>query len=165
MKNSIFKGLALTAMTIVMMGLVSCGDKDEPAIYGFQYDGKAVAADATVYFTPTTTQVRDDWAVAEFMMENLTDANLETVMKVEVVSGPTELNALTICFGETCRIGTCPWTSDPFTLVPGVNTEVPVHLEYAPSVINGTSVYRITIGKGAALENPQVMYIDITGNA
>lgn len=163
MKN-VFKYLALVAMGFALTGLVACNDKEKAEdLYAFQYDGKTVDADATVYFTPTTAQVRDNWAVVDFLMENTSDANLETCMKVERVSGPAALDALTICFGETCKIGTCPWTSEAFTLVPGVNTDIPVHLEYEPGIIDGPSVYRITIGKGSALESPRAMYLDITG--
>ncbi|MBQ8704178.1 MAG: hypothetical protein IJ524_07375 [Bacteroidales bacterium] len=163
MKN-IFKYLAAVAIGFALTGLVACGGKEKTEdLYAFRYDGQTVDADATVYFTPTADQVRANWAIVEFLMENKSDANQETYMKVERVSGPEAMDDLTICFGETCNSGTCPWTSKAFTLVPGVNTEIPVDLEYEPRIIDGPSVYRITIGKGSALENPRVMYIDITG--
>ena len=162
MKN-IIKTLALVAMTITLATLTACGEKTEQDLYAFHFDGAVVSADATVMFTPTSDQVRNDWAEVEFLMENKTDANLETVMKVERVSGSEALDELTICFGESCKTGTCPWTSDAFTLVPGVNDNMKVLLEYKPSNITGTSVYRITIGKGTKMESPRVMLLDITG--
>lgn len=174
MKN-ILKPLAVAVMAVVMTGLTSCGEKTEvpgepsvsettqSALYAFQYNGETVAAGATVYYTPTPQQVSNDQAMVDFYMVNRTDENLETVMKVERVSGPEELDNLEICYDGMCRNFQCPWNSDPMTLVPGVNEDLKMTIDYLPSVIDRKSVYRITIGKGTAMEEPQVMYLDITG--
>lgn len=167
MKN-MFKYLAAMAMGVALMGMVACTDpevvEENLDIYAFQFNDQTVADGATVYFTPSISQVGNDWAQVYFYMENKSDANVETVMKVERMSGSAELDNLSICFGETCKAGTCPWTSDAFTLVPGLNRDLPVIIDYSPSVISGTSVYRITIGQGAELKNSRVMLLDITGN-
>ena len=162
MKN-IFKYLAIAAMGIALMGMVACKEKPEADLYAFHYNGESVEDGATVYFIPSFQQTANNWASVEFFMENKTEGNLETVMKVERVSGPAALDNLSICYGETCKTGICPWTSDPFTLVPGINTNMKVVLDYTPSIITEPSVYRITIGKGTAMESPRVMLIDITG--
>ena len=165
MKN-IFKYVAALAMCVTLAGLVACGEETGTSrdVFAFQYDGQSVADGATVYFTPTRQEVNSDWAKVSFYLENKTDANVQTVMKVERLSGPAELDNLSICFGETCKTGTCPWTSDAFSLVPGVNSDMPILIEYTPSVINNaTSVYRITVGEGSAMDNPRVLLIDITG--
>ena len=171
MKN-IFKTLAMAAMSIVMVGLVACDPEPDPtpvtppattqsALYAFQFDGQTVAAGDTILYNPTKTQIDADLAQVHFYMVNKTDEELSTVMKVELVSGPAELNMLEICYDDNCRNYSCPWTSEPFTLVPGVNTDMRMTIDYAPSVINGTSIYRITIGKGSAMEEPQVMFLNM----
>ena len=173
MKNT-FKYLAALAMSIALTGLTACDPEPTPdptpdpttesSLYAFQYDGQIVAAGGTIYYTPTLQQVNNDQAMVDFFMVNKTEENLPTVMKVEVVSGPEALNDLEICYDGLCRNYTCPWTSGELILVPGVNTDLKMTLDYHPSDINGiTSVYRITIGKGANMEQPQVMYLDITG--
>ena len=175
MKN-IIKYLAVAAISVALTGMVGCDkpETEEPennqqaenvesALYAFQYNGEIVAAGATVYYTATSQQVSNDQAMVDFYMVNKTDGNLETVMKVERVSGPEELDNLEICYDGLCRNFTCPWTSAPMTLVPGVNEDLKMTIDYAPSVIDSKSVYRITIGKGSAMEQPQVMYLDITG--
>ena len=160
--KSIFKYLAIAAMSIVLTGLVACGEKNEKDYYAFQYDGQTVAAGATVEYVPTSTEIRNDWASIEFFLENKTDGDLPTVMTVKRVDGPAAFDALSICYGETCKTGTCPWTSDAFTLVPGVNQNLKVTIDYGPSSATEPGVYEITIGKGSSLEGAQVMYLKMT---
>ena len=172
MKN-IFKTLAIAAMSIAMVSLVACDPKPDPdptpasdptvasSLYAFQYDNQTVAPGDTIQFHPNRNQINNDMAQVDFYMVNKTEQELLTVMKVELVSGPAELNLLEICYSDNCRTYPCPWTSDTFTLVPGVNTDMKMTIDYAPSVINGESIYRITIGKGAAMEEPQVMFLSM----
>ena len=178
MKN-VFKYLAAMVMGFALTGMVSCGDDPEPeptqdptpnnvdptvqsGSYVFHYMDRDLEPGQTVYYYPTQEQAQNKWAEVVFYIENKTDANLETVMKVERISGPEAFDDMTICFGESCKNGTCPWTSAAFSLVPGVNDEMPIKVEYDTRNAAEPGVYQITVGKGAAMADPQVMYLWMT---
>lgn len=181
MKN-IFKYLAVMAMGVALTGQVSCGDDPEPepdnnnngspvvvdptvqsGSYKFHYLDRDLQPGQTVYYYPTQEEADNEWADVDFYIENLTGSNLETVMKVERIGGPEAFDALTICFDEICKNGTCPWTSDAFTVEPGVNDNLTIKVEYNPRSATEPGVYQITIGKGASLADPQVMFLSMSG--
>lgn len=176
MKN-IFKYLAVMAMSVAMMGLTACSDPDpdpepqpdpntESTSFAFNYQGRTLEAGQTVYYYPTMSEVSNDWATVHLMMENRTDGNLDTYIKVELASGPETFNDLSICFGETCKTGTCPWNYGPIVLTPGVNTNMEVLVDYMPSkAADAPGVYRITIGKGESMADPQTMFLSMAGQA
>ena len=158
------------------MSLNSCGpdDPEEPtkpeqpevsqsSTYSFQYMNRTLEAGQTVYFHPDAEQLADDFAEVDFYMMNLTDQNQQTVMKVEHISGPASFGRIMLCLGE-CNQYICPWTSDVFTLTPGVNSNMKVAIEYSPSQATTDAVYRVTIGKGTAMEDPQVMLLNLSSN-
>lgn len=169
MKN-IFKHVAMVAMSIALVGLTACEDPEpEPenpttasTTYAFHYQGNALEQGQTVAYHPTLTETANDWATVHILMENKTSSNQETYMKVELSDGPDAFNALSICFGSTCKTGTCPWTYGPLSLVPGVNSELEVMIDYMPSIATTPGVYKITIGKGEKMEDPQVMYLNMS---
>lgn len=163
MKN-IFKYVAVAAISIAMMGLVSCKKDDsttESATYAYVYQDQTVKANETIVFHPSQQEIRDDFATVEFLIENKTSEELSSVMKVEKVEGPEALNDLMICYGSTCKNGPCPWVSDPFMLVPGINQNMVIKLDYFPSQVTSKTVYRITIGKGTSISDPQVMLLNV----
>jgi hypothetical protein len=174
MKN-IFKYLAVTVISIATLGLTACDPEPTPGpdnpttestSYAFHYQNRALEQNQTIYYYPTAQEVANNWATVHLFMENKTDVALETYMKVEVENGPESFNNLSICFGETCKTGTCPWKYGPINLTPGVNTNMEVLLDYLPSnAAEANGVYRITIGKGADLEDPQVMFLSMSSQA
>lgn len=170
--KSIFKYLAVVAISLATFSMVACKDDPveptpdettESTSYAFQYQDTTPAAGATVDFTPNMQQSELDWAGVDFYMVNKTSENLETVMKVERVSGPASFDNLSICYGESCKTGTCPYTSNVMTLEPGVNTNLRITIDYAPSAVTEETIYRITIGKGTSLQDPQVLKIKLHG--
>ena len=171
MKN-IFKYLATAAMCISLTGLVGCEPEQvepsntpdptvESALFAFQYDGQVMKAGDTIQYHPSMNQTAIDQASVDFFLINKTEEELSSVMKVELMAGATALNSLQICYADNCRVYTCPWTSDPITLVPGVNTDMKITIDYRPTDITTQSIYRVTIGKGTAMEEPQVMYLNM----
>lgn len=175
MKN-IFKYMAVVAFSVVTLSLIGCdNNKPEPepspepnpatpsSTYAFIYQGRTLEAGQTVYVYPTESELANDWVTIHFMMENKTESNSEAYIKVERTDGPEGFDNLTICFGTTCKTGVCPWTYGPLNLVPGINTDLEVSLDYIPSIATTPGVYRITIGKGEAMEDPQVMYLSMSG--
>ena len=165
MKN-MFKYLAVMAISVSLVGLVAC--EPEPTTpedaYSFQYMGSTLEPNQTVTYSPSMIDIAPDWATTtDFFVVNNTDADLQSVLKVEKVSGSAEADVVMFCFGEECRSATCPWTSEPLTIVPGVNENLPLHVQYAPSSINVETVYRITIGKGTAMESPRSVLLKLGG--
>ncbi len=170
MKN-IFKYLATMAMCVALTGLVACDPEPDPeptpdtytesATYGIIYDDAHVAAGEILTIHPTLGEIDNDFVSIELLPENKTDNSLETKMKVELLEGPDVMKDIMICYGETCKNPTCPWTSDAFTLEPGVNYNMLVKFDYAPSKVTSKTTYRLTLGKGASLDDPQVILINV----
>lgn len=170
MKN-IFKYLALTAMCVAMTGMAACEPDPDPdptpdtytesATYGIIYEGSNVAAGEILAIHPSASEITLDFASIELLPENKTGNNLETKLKVELLEGPDAMKDIMICYGETCKNPTCPWTSDAFTLAPGVNNDMLIKFDYSPSKVTSKTTYRMTIGKGESLEDPQVILINV----
>lgn len=159
MKN-IFKNLAVVAMGIAMIGFVSC-KKETVVTYAIHHNGSEVVDGQTLTYTASGDEIRNDFASVDMLLENKTDGNLETCIKIEKVEGPSALNDIMICYGETCKTGSCPWMSDPFTLVPGINQDMLVKFEYSPSQVTEKTTYRFIVGKGKSMDNPHEILINI----
>ena len=177
--KSIFKTLALMAMSIAMVGLVACDPEPDPepdttpsvdptvasTTYAFNYQNRSLEPGQTVYFYPTAQEENNDWATVRFFIENKTSDNVDAYIKIEKVEGPDAMNDLSVCFGETCKTGTCPWKYGPISLAPGVNNDLPILFDYSPSKVGNKTVYMIMIGTGENLLDPQVMYLDVAAHA
>ena len=170
MKN-IFKTMSMIAISTAMFALSACGG-DEPTpdnnetynesgSYAILYNGSAVAAGETLTFHPSASEIDFDWATIHLLPENKTGNALSTVMKVELAEGPDAMKDLSICYGETCKTGVAPWTSDPFTLEPGVNQNMEILFDYTPSKVTAKTTFKLTMGKGTAMEDPQVIFINV----
>lgn len=162
MKN-ILKTLALIVMSTAMIGFASCEkNTDDTPAYAIHYNGAAMAADATIDIQPNLIETQNDFASIDLLLENKTSDNLSTCIKVEMLEGPDAMKDLMICYGTTCKNPTCPWTSDAFTLTPGVNENMAIKFDYAPSKVTTKTVYRMTVGKAGSLDNSQTLLISIT---
>ena len=164
------KTTIIAAISVAMLAFVSCTEKEqnvtpdektESTTYAILYDGSAVAASSTINYRPTLSETTNDFASVDLLLENKTNANQQTCLKIERTEGPDAMNRIMICYGETCKEGNCPWMSDAFTLVPGINSDMLVKFEYAPSQVTSQTTYRLTVGKGETLSDPQVIYINV----
>ena len=163
-----FRIMLAAMLGLSMLAFTACKEKeedtpDQPSTsYSFIYDGQAVEYGASISHAATFEEVNMDFAHVHLLFENKTSDNLETCLKIELVEGPAEMNDIMICFGEECKNGTCTWTSSPFTLKPGVNSDMLVDFEYFPSRVTSKTTYRFTLGKGTALADPQVMLVTVS---
>lgn len=175
-----FYQVALIALMGIAMGFVGCGkenggdnngnqqsqeelEEQGSPNYLFHYLGRALEPEQTIYFYPDTEEVENDWATVEFTIENTTDAALSSVLKVELVQGDPSFEQLSICYGTTCKTGMCPWVSDAFTLQPGINDDMVIKIDYHPLSVQGTTIYKVTVGTGSKRSNPQRMFIELKG--
>ncbi len=161
MKN-ILKTLAFMVIGLAMTSIVACekDDTDTPS-YAIHYNGAVVADGETIVYNPGLNEINMDWATIELLPENKTSNTLETVMKIELVEGPADMNDLSICYGETCKTGVAPWTSDPFNLTAGLNQNMLIKFDYTPSKVTEKTTYRLTLGNGSSMKNPYVVYINV----
>lgn len=171
--KKMFNYLATMAMCVALTGLMACNDDPEPTpepepnpytesnTYAINYNNSAIAAGTTLEYHPTSSQIEMDFATIELIPVNKTDGNLATVLKVEKIEGPETMDDIMICYGETCKNPHCPWVSDPFTLVPGENNQMLIKFDYTPSMVTSKTTYRMTMGKGATLDDPQVILINV----
>lgn len=178
MKN-VFRIMLAAAMSVAMLALVACdpekpdpeqnnpsGDSyTESTSYGIIIDGQNVAAGATINHVPSATETENDFASVDMLINNKTNDDLPTCLKVELLEGPDAMERFMMCYGPTCKEGHCPWTSDVFTLVPGINEDMLIKFEYYPSSVTSKTVYRITVGKGTKLSDPQVILINAKAGA
>ena len=170
------KNLMALATMAATLGMVSCTEKEnvntetpsnsDEVLYVFHYQGRTLEPGQTVYFYPTAEDIQDDWSTTtDIFIENTSDADLQSVLKLEKVSGNDAADEVLFCFGEQCRSAACPWTSETLTITPGINENLPLHVQYTPSEVEGTTVYRITVGKGSSLSNSQTMLLSLSGQA
>ena len=168
MKN-IFKYMAVMAISIVGLSLTACEPEPEPeptpepvtyeesTAYAIYYEGQALTAGQTITITPTEAQIGLDDVEADLNMYNKTDNTLNTCFKVELVEGPESMGKdVPVCYG-VCQMQQLPYTHAPISLAPGLDSR-PVQLHVYMSMHEGinTGTYRITVGEGTELANPQV---------
>lgn len=165
MKKTIRIMLA-AAIGMAMLAFAACKDKPEEndtitesSTYAILYNGEAIAAGATIDYHPSLTETENDFAAIDILFENKTAENQATAIKVEKVEGPAGMDNLMICYGATCNEFPIPWTSDVTTMAPGVDHTNEFKVEYAPSQVTSKTTFRLTIGKTAALTDPQVVFL------
>jgi len=119
-----------------------------------------VAAGATVEYTLTQQEIDNDDSDAEFFVKNKTNATVQRVFKVELADGPATMGIdAPICYG-VCEPHNLPYTSNAVDLASGTD-EKPIQIHLYPTFHGNahTGTYKITVGKGAGLEDPQVFFL------
>lgn len=138
--------------------------QDTTPAYAFVYQGRTLAAGDTIFYYPTAEEAADtiDQAVVMFYINNLTAAAQQTRMKVTMEEGSLAMGTyIEVCFGSSCTGGPSPWTSDPFNVASGVNSDLPIKLDYRPSLVTERTTFKVTIGQGTDLARSQSMYINV----
>ena len=148
-------------------GFASCGDdtKDNPdpqpgqtyeesASYSILFNGNAVAAGSTVE--------SEEGFKVDLLLANKTDGALGTRFKVEKVSGPDAMNKIGVCI-DVCTDQNCPYTSPNLNIAAGGQQYISIEYlsERATSM---TATYKLTVGEGLALNNPQVIFVKLNVN-
>lgn len=141
-------------------GFASCGDDtkdnndqiyEESASYSILFNGNAVAAGSTV-------ESAEGFKV-DLYLANKTDGELDTRFKVEKVSGPDAMNTIGVCI-DVCTQQRCPYTSKSITIPAGGRQLI--SLEYMSESSDMTATYKLTVGEGASLNNPQVVFVKLS---
>jgi hypothetical protein len=164
------KTMKFLLAAFVMMATVSltgCNKDDEnsgetyPAStsYAVHYQGQALAPGQKVVYNITDADKETDEATVDFYIKNLTQESLQTRFKVELEDGPESMKDLPVCYGQ-CKPVTCPYTWNVFTLVPGLDQQA-LEIHCYPSMHDAGSqgTYKITVGKGGDMEDPQVFFL------
>ena len=165
------KFLMAATVLFAAMNLTACNKDDEKteptpnpgeasAKYEIMYLGRTLEPGQVIYCNLTDEQRANDDAEVDVYMKNITDATLNTHFRVELADGPETMNEVPVCYGE-CLIQQCPYTSEAIQLAPGIDTK-PLQLHVYPSQHgrSGSGSYRITVGEGSSLANPQVFYVN-----
>lgn len=165
------KNFNLVMTAFIMMAtvsLVSCGKEEneennnnpntQSTVFAFLYNGSTLEAGATVELLPTMTETQNDFAQALFVVENMTDAEVQACIKVECVKG-SGAHEIELCYDNNCRNVQVGKVTAPFTIYPGQPQTNEIIYDYSPSSINGTIVYKLTIGEGSKMKNPQVVFL------
>ncbi len=140
---------------------------EESTTYSILYGESAITAGDTVYYNITTMDMGNDFVKIDFHIENKTSETVSTVLKVERKDGVQSMNTLDICTPERCFSNqTCPYTSVPFSVTPGIDIYGPFSLEFTPSLYgpDAWAVYRVTLGKGTELADPEVIFVNVNLN-
>jgi len=162
--------MKLLMAAFVMMAtvsFVSCNkDKDEESenyqastSYAVHYQNSVLEPGQTVVHRVTDIERGAGEALEAFFLENKSDVALQTRYKVELVEGPATMKDVPVCYGE-CRVVTCPYQSEIFSLAPGVdNNEFSIHCypDFHEAGVLGT--YKITVGKTGSMDDPQVFFV------
>lgn len=138
------------------------GEYTESTTYAVTLNGNAVAAGATVEATG------DRRNVADLVIVNKTSEEVETYFTVEFVEGPAAMRTFGACYGAHCFSDLQNIYSSPAIPMAG-NGSQDIAIEYMGDA-TGTATYRLTVGKGEDLENPdpsdledpQVIFVKLT---
>ena len=137
-------------------------DYEESTSYAIYYEGEKVLAGHTVVYNLTDEHRDLDYVSIDFVPENLTGGVAMTVVGIEMVEGPNSMKSISFC-ADLCRDVTCPYTSNPYQLGPGMNSITPISYHCSPSQ-KGTGItarYKLTVGKGENIEDPQVFFLRV----
>jgi hypothetical protein len=161
------KFLMAGIMMSAMVGFISCSkdeEKEETTIeestsYAIYYEGQALTAGQTIVVSPTADLSENPDVAADLFMYNKTSNTLNTCFKVELVDGPASMNEAPVCYG-VCQSQQLPYTHEPISLAPGMDPKpIQVHVYMGLHEGAHTGTYRITVGEGTSLANPQVCNI------
>lgn len=161
------KILMAAFVMIATMGVASCnkdtGDERESTRYAFIYKGDTVDPGETIRHTPSQSERQNDLATVEILIKNKTDNELNSKILLEKLDGPVAMDTLVIHIGQsTSNIkGNWPWKSDNIALAPGVNNNKAIKIDYHPSGVTATTRYRLAVGEGGNVSDPEVLFIEI----
>ena len=170
--KKISKYLMAAVLMMASVSLVACSKDDDnktneetfeaSGSYVIHYMNRTLEPGQTVYHNVTEAERAADEAMDDFYIENLRDVSLGTRFKVELVSGPSSMNEVPVCYGQ-CQPVVCPYTSDLFYLAHGVDSHA-LEIHCYPSFHEAGSVgtYRMTVGVGEALDDPQVFFLQFS---
>ena len=164
--------MKLFLAAFVMMATVTftaCGDKDNDpeeqsyqasATFDILYSGQAVAAGATVEYALTAEEVSFDDCEVSLYVKNKSNATVQRVFKVELSDGPSSMANAPICYGQ-CTEHQLPYTSEAVAIAAGTTDSKPIQIHLYPSQHGDahSGTYKVTVGKGANLEDPQVCFV------
>lgn len=167
---------ALLATTLV--ALSACGKEKEEvkptpdttpdentAAFVLYHEGAAVNTNDTVKYTLNATDYELDNVRIDFVLENQSEQPMQVAAKIERIAGARSMdNLFGFCTTERCYSDvTCPYTSAPFAVAPGMNSTTPIAVDFMPSAHNAGvwATYRMTIGKGANLSDPLVFFLHV----
>ncbi len=172
--------LAAAFALAMLFSFTACGDKDndtdkpaptpdvhEPwqeevhsasSTFGLHYKGSEVAAGSLITYVGTDDDIANEMIAVSLVIENKTESDVVTMQKVELVEGPNSMKEVSICGN-----GSCPWDGNAYTTVPGLNAAIPVAIEvHTPDHTRPVdAVYRVTVGQGRSLADPQVVFLRI----
>ena len=171
MKN-IFKYLAIAAMSVALTGLVACDPEPEPepepdtysvsSSYNVIYEGATLTPGQVIVHEVSMSEGVNDDAEVDLRVENKTNGTLSTVHCVELTEGPESMKQVPVCYGA-CRVVDCPYTSNPYSLEPGVDpTPLQIHLYPSFHGDTHTGTYKVTIAEAGTLANPMVFFVKFT---
>ena len=150
MKKIITVLMAATAIFIF-------GKNAEAQQYALHYlttDAPALSDGDTVDYTIAEWEYDLGITSCNIFIENLTESNLLTTQEVSIVEGPSSLAP------DLCAGGNCPWNGQPYELVPGVNTEMPLTIEVPlSSNYTGSLLLKVVVGNSNGLANNTTAYI------
>lgn len=148
------------------LSLTGCGKDDEDTnyeaskSYAIRYQGRVLEPGEKVVYNVTFTDRTNDEAVVDFFFENITQQSLQTRFKVEFVEGPESMKELPVCYGDQCRDVKCPYTSEIFTLEPGVDPiALQIHCTLSNHAEGSKGTYKITVGNTGSMNDPQVFFL------
>lgn len=160
------KKMKLFLAAFVMMAtvsLVGCSKDEEKTTYEASttfdiiHNNQTVAAGATVEYTLGAEEF--DGEVSLFVKNKSTNT-VQRVFKVELVEGPATMANAPICYGQ-CTEQHLPYTSEPAAIAAGATDAqaIQIHLWPDMHVDAHTGTYKVTVGNGANLEDPQVCFV------
>lgn len=124
------------------------------------YMNRELEAGETLNCNLTAEELEFDDAEVSLYVKNISSATAHRVYKVEFVEGPDSMKKVPVCYGQ-CTERDLPYTSDAVNLAAGQTDATPIQIHLYPSNHGDahTGTYKITVGEGQSLSDPQVCFL------
>ena len=156
MKKTLIQGLLMA----VFMLAAGAATAQSYALHYVNSDGAALSDGDTVLFTPEDWELEIGLAQINFYVENLTDDNLLTDQRVEVLSGPSGMT-VDICAGGSCPVP--PALPAPYTVQAHTTLMDPITLKvHLSPTYSGEALIKLTVGRSPSLGDGLTVYVKAT---
>lgn len=130
-------------------------------VYSVKYDGATVNAGDIVTRPISDAEMDDAFVVVDFTIKNESMEAQSTVAYMDMIYGPESFREIGICI-STCQNGTAPFACNPYEIAAGAEQSLELEAFPGDKGVYHSAIYKVTVGQGQELNNPQVFFLKLT---
>ena len=129
--------------------------------YTVTYEGDAIDAGNILSYAVSAAELEDNFIKVDFKVNNNSSEAQSTAVSADLIYGPESFREIGICI-LTCQNGTAPFTCTPVNIAAGGEQNVDIEVFAGATGVYHSAIYKITVGKGQLLLDPQVFFLKLT---